>query len=256
MLIIVAALTHTGKAETNENQNRPQEIQMESKMPEKTSQNDIPFGKIIGVTAAGILAAIGMIKSSGDYKYTRYWAKEDNVVPPQPKKTEQLEKATQPEKVKQPQKADQSRDLLAQKLHAFRQMEDIKRERYKLTRQMAKAKKENDTEAMEYIKSLRTALSCLHRQAFQEAMGPIAPQIKEERRMLTKKMTLAKRKKDINLQAEITKRRAFLKQLEMQAKAEVRQFNYKQERPKFIKKHKNVLSEKQVLENRQHALAA
>ena len=128
------------------------------------------------------------------------------------------------------------RDLLADRLHAIRKMEDINRERALLTRRMAKAKKENDTATMQTIASRRKELSNLRKQSFATAAGPLWNVIKEERRLLTKKMTQARRNQDLSATAEINKRRSMLKTQEELLKLTVRDFKYKSARPSFIKK--------------------
>ena len=133
------------------------------------------------------------------------------------------------------QKGDtDGRNLLAQRLHAVRLMEDIKRERSKLSRQMARAKADNDSEQIQTIKSYRSALNVIRKEAFETAAGPALKEIKDERRLLTKKMTQARRKKDAGIMAEITQRRALLKQKEQQLKSVVREFKYKKERIAFL----------------------
>ena len=127
------------------------------------------------------------------------------------------------------------RDLLAKRLHAVRVMEDIKRHRYKLTRQMAKAKANNDQEEIRAIEERRNALKRLRKEAFATAAGPEFLKIKEERRLLTKKMTLARRKKDLKVMDDITLRRSELALQEKALKAVVRDFKYKKQRTDFLK---------------------
>jgi len=127
------------------------------------------------------------------------------------------------------------RDLLAKRLHAVRVMEDIKRHRYKLTRQMAKAKAENNQEQIRAIEERRNALKVLRKEAFATAAGPEFSKIKEERRLLTKKMTLARRKKDLKVMDDITLRRSELALQEKALKAVVRDFKYKKQRTDFLK---------------------
>ena len=90
------------------------------------------------------------------------------------------------------------RDLLAKRLHAVRLMEDIKRERSKLTRRMAKAKADNDQVQIQTIESYRSALKTLRKEAFAIAAGPEFLKIKEPKEQDLKKAerTVAKALED------------------------------------------------------------
>ncbi|MBQ7412934.1 MAG: hypothetical protein IJV07_01490 [Alphaproteobacteria bacterium] len=132
--------------------------------------------------------------------------------------------------------SDAERDLLANRLHAIRKMEDINRERAVLTRQMAKAKKNNDIQTIQAITLRRKELAAIRKESFATAAGPLWSAIKEERRLLTKKMTQARRRQDLSARAEITQRRSMMKTQEELLKLTVRDFKYKVARPTFIRK--------------------
>ena len=125
------------------------------------------------------------------------------------------------------------RELLAERLHAVRLMEDIRRERAKLTRQMAKAN--NDLDQIGIITTHRKALATLRKEAFAMAAGSEFRSIKEERRLLTKKMTSARRKKDAQAMTDIRQQRAELTLHEKALKSVVRDFKYKKQRTEFLK---------------------
>lgn len=128
------------------------------------------------------------------------------------------------------------RNLLADRLHAIRKMEDINRERILLTRQMTKAKKTNDTQTIQAITLRRKELAAIRKESFATAAGPLWNAIKEERRLLTKKMTQARRRHDLSAQAEITQQRSMMKTQEELLKLTVHDFKYKVARASFIKK--------------------
>ncbi|MDY6407192.1 MAG: hypothetical protein SPL08_00615, partial [Pseudomonadota bacterium] len=128
----------------------------------------------------------------------------------------------------------QDRTDLAEKLHAARLMEDIKRERSQLTRQMARAKANNDTQKMAEIRERRQVLTALRKNAFKTLAGPLLDEIKEKRRLLTKQMTLARRKKEEQTIFQITQQREQLTSHEKALKAMVRSFKYRSERASFL----------------------
>ena len=274
-LLVMAALTQTGKAEQSaerlEKPQNQQELVMSQK--EQSKKESIPMGDVVGSVAAGLLAAFVIIRSesySRDDKYIQNILKKIKENDEQRQATESSVKGQPDAGVnRQPQSgivprikhkevmSQEERDLLATRLHAVRLMEDIKRYRAQLTRQMVKAKEENNVDKIQEIKSYRRALSAIRKEAFEQAMGPVAAQIKDERRLLTKKMALAKKRKETALMEEITQRRTVLKQTERVAKLSVREFSYKKERSHFIKR-KSALSNAAIFvqQNCQNVMAA
>lgn len=271
-LMVVGALTQTVKASEPVKQETAEQKTVMNATAQKNTQQ-IPFlpidwkvGGSIGLLALGALTAVGVSRSSkfldSDEHYFRkaldgafpdtpapipsqpVQAKAPVSVQAQPQSvqpTSASEKpafdplAIRPITPEQDMSSDE-RALLATRLRAVRTMEDINRERAKLTRQMAKAKREHDEYTINLIIAQRSALSRLRKDAFAQAVGPLYDKIKEERRMLSKQMALARRRQDNALKQEITRRRAMLKEEEKLATFSVRSFKYKQERAKFIKR--------------------
>lgn len=127
------------------------------------------------------------------------------------------------------------RDDLAGRLHAFRTLATIKQERAKLTRQMAKARRANDTETMAEIAAMRQALNAERRYAMTMAGGAKMAAIKERRRVLCKQMTLARKTHDTETMERITAERTVLKQQNGALNAYIRGFDYKKERRSYLK---------------------
>ncbi|MDY6407660.1 MAG: hypothetical protein SPL08_03035 [Pseudomonadota bacterium] len=280
-MVVVAALTQSAKAEEPHQTSVPQVQTAEALAPNNPQppkeSRQFPWGGVVGVTVAGVLAGVGAIRTTSYSRDDRYFSKiiRDAAPVAKPRQAEQpvvsinkasINKTPIASVATHPQSTQASsithrvnmtpveREILANQLMSIRVLEEIKRKRAQLTRQMAKAKKENNVEKIQEIQSLRRALSAVRKEAFERAMGPVSAQVKKERRMLTKKMALAKRQKDAALQAEIAHRRIALKQAEVMAKQSVRNFNYRQERPKFIRKKKNYPLV--LVPNNQNVLAA
>ena len=261
-LMIVGALTQTAKAEEPIHQEISEQKTITNAPTQKSPLQNLPIdwkvGGSIGLLAVGALTLASISRSgkhlAGDDRYFQETL--GDIIPASAQKTSPSQSVQAPVQVSQPQPAQQpdfdamairpispeknmtpaERDLLAKRLRAIRLIEDINRERAKLTRQMAKAKRNHDEYAQSMIIAQRSALSNLRKDAFAQAVGPLYGKIKEERRMLTKKMALARRRNDESLRKEVIQRRAMLKESEKLATLTVRGFKYKQERAKFIKK--------------------
>ena len=287
-LIIVGALTQTGKADQPVEQRivpQSQPVVMSEekamdKTPTQSQGNTFPVGGAIGLAAVGLLTVAG-IKGTHSFEDVMNFRDElDDLLPEGPMTRPvkpQQKMAVQPSAPQVSEAApafdpmavrviardenmtQEERKLLATRLRAVRQMEDIRRERAKLTRQMAKAKNEHDNDKIDAIRGQRSALTTLRKVAFAEAVGPVYAQVKEERRLLAKQMRVARRRKDEAAQAEIIKRREQLKLIEQLAVQTVRDFKYSQERTKFVRR-KPVVAQPAVAavigKVRQHTLAA
>ena len=253
-LMIVGALTQTVKASEPVHQETAEQKTVVSATPKKEPvQNpflpiDWKVGGSIGLLALGALTIASASRSgkhiTGDERYFQdIWA---STIPDTPAKNAPVAQSTQvqtqnttPQPAQsqpafdpmaiRPLTAEQDmtpdeRALLATRLEAIRELEEINRERAKLTRKMAKAKNENDQYTIDLIIGQRKALSILRKEAFAQAVGPVYYKIKEERRLLTKKMVLARRRGDDALKQEVIQRRAMLKEVEKQASFSVRKF--------------------------------
>ncbi|MBQ7413554.1 MAG: hypothetical protein IJV07_04720 [Alphaproteobacteria bacterium] len=135
----------------------------------------------------------------------------------------------------QKKELNKERKELAERLWAEKALESIKKERAQLTRQMAKAVKENNTAEIDRINARRQELKLARKKAFERAADPYLSQIKEERRRLTKQMTIAKRAADQQAMATVTEKRNDLKLFEKQLKTNIRTFNYTKRRITFLR---------------------
>ena len=132
-------------------------------------------------------------------------------------------------------KCVEKRHDLANKLKAIRTIEDIKNQRKLLSKQLRLARANNDEQTIQSILDTRKELTQKRRQACLCITDPYTARIKEERRLLTKKMTLARKRKDIQTMAQITQQREQLKDEVKSLNAYIRNFNYTQKRSSFLK---------------------
>ena len=115
-----------------------------------------------------------------------------------------------------------TRDEKARRIKGLRKLNDIKARREMLRNLMAYAKATQDAYIVADVEAERTALTKAHRVAFAQAIGS---DISEQRRLLSKKMRIARRRNDKTAMDEITKQRTLLADRERTAKVFVREFN-------------------------------
>ena len=129
----------------------------------------------------------------------------------------------------------QEREGQANRLKAVRQLARIKAERKVLSEMMAKAKNQNDQGMIEEINSRRKALTAVKREVFEQVTGKYMGDIKEQRRLLAKEMTIARRHADQDKMIEIMKQRQLLNQQEKELQIFVAHINYERDRKGLMK---------------------
>lgn len=127
------------------------------------------------------------------------------------------------------------RQEMADRLHALRTLQDIKRQRSRLTRAMARARQVSDTETIAAITRQRQELTQKRREACYRLTNPHMAEIKEKRRLLTKQMTIARRNRDTRTMAQITDARQALCDQVKGLNAFVRTCDYHATRQAFLK---------------------
>jgi uncharacterized membrane protein (DUF106 family) len=99
------------------------------------------------------------------------------------------------------------REKLAERLVDIKVLSEIKEKRALLTREMAKARRQNDKATMDRITAERERLTEKKKALCLRMTGAKKAEIKEKRRLLTKQMTIARRQKDMQAMEQITAER-------------------------------------------------
>ena len=133
---------------------------------------------------------------------------------------------------------------LFQWLCAVKSIYDIQKERAVLKREMARAKNEDNKEEIDRINARRKILNAKRRAACLRANSREMQTIKELRRQLTKKMTLAKRGKHIDaatrevIKEEVMATRWSLRQQVKEMNGRIKAFDYTKQWRSFLDKYK------------------
>lgn len=198
--------------------------QASNSIPENQS-NDNDFGKGFLIGFAGAIALTGLSK-------LRPFAKPaHNLRSPRPLPQYDDLIRNDPTRLTTPDK----RQEMADRLHALRTLQDIKRQRSRLTRAMARARQVSDTEMIAAITRQRQELTQKRREACYRLTNPHMAEIKEKRRLLTKQMTIARRNRDTRTMAQITDARQALCDQVKGLNAFVRTCDYHATRQAFLK---------------------
>ena len=126
------------------------------------------------------------------------------------------------------------RKILSEHIWGLKAVDEIKRRRAVLTREMAKAKREGDEAKMAAIQAERKDLSAKRKAACLRVTGPEMAQIKEARRLLTKRMTIARRQQDQKTMDQITAERLVLKEQVQSMNSYIRAIDYQRYRKDFM----------------------
>ena len=130
----------------------------------------------------------------------------------------------------------QDREGQAERLKAVRLLAQIKAERKMLSDLMAKATENKDQSMVDEINSRRKALTVVKRDAFEQITGKYMGNIKEQRRLLAKEMTIARRRDDLDKMTAIMKQRQLLNQQEKELRTFVGHISYERDRKGLMKK--------------------
>ena len=127
------------------------------------------------------------------------------------------------------------RKRTSEHIWGLKAIDEIKRRRSVLTREMARAKRAGDETKIAEIQAERQKLTAKRKAACLRISGPEMAKIKEERRQLTKRMTIARRQKDQATMEQVTAERLILKEQVKVINSYIRAFDYRKHRKAFIK---------------------